>query len=547
MEAAHLVVKYKGSISGEHGDGQARGDLLEIMYGKEIVQAFREFKAIWDPKGKMNPGKVIDTYGQLNDLRIDNHYNPPELKTHFQFTEDKHSFSRATLRCVGVGECRRHHGGTMCPSYMVTLEEKHSTRGRARLLFEMLEGSPLKDGWKSEPVKEALDLCLACKGCKGDCPVNVDMATYKAEFVSHYYEGRIRPRAAYAFGWIFWWSRLASLIPSVANFFTHAPLLSNIAKKIAGVAPERTIPAFADVTFREWFYNRDKQVAEDLPPVILWADTFNNFFKPETLVAATEVLEAAGFRVIVPRKALCCGRPLYDYGMLTTASRLLLDIMDTLREEIQQGIPIVGLEPSCVAVFRDELQQLHPALQDAKRLRNNTYTLAEFLMNKAPQFSPPVLHASVLVHGHCHHNAVMKMDADKDLLQKMNLNLTLPDSGCCGMAGSFGYEEGDRYNVSIKSGERVLLPAVRKADPATIIVADGFSCRGQIEHGTDRKALHVAQLLQMSLRQNESRRPYPERKYVDGMKLRDKHSILRLATAITVFSITALTVLAFKR
>ncbi len=262
IEGAHLVVKYGGSISGEHGDGQARGDLLEIMYGKELVQAFKEFKEIWDPEWKMNPGKIINTYGQTNDLRFGAHFDPPVLKTHFQFPDNSFSWEQVSLKCVGVGKCRRHEGGVMCPSYMVTREEKHSTRGRARTLFEMLQGDVLTGGWKDEHVKESLDLCLACKGCKNDCPVNVDMATYKAEFLSHYYEGKLRPRTAYLFGWIYWWSKIASKMPRLVNFLSQTPVLSSMTKAMAGIAQQRTMPKYADITFKAWFEERagDKKV-----------------------------------------------------------------------------------------------------------------------------------------------------------------------------------------------------------------------------------------------------------------------------------------------
>ena len=238
-EAADLVLRYGGSLSGEHGDGQARADLLEKMFGPELMKAFREFKEIWDPEWKMNPGKIVDPYGETSNLRLGSGYNPPVLKTHFHFPEDGGSFSHATLRCVGVGKCRRQESGTMCPSYMVTREEEDSTRGRAHLLFEMLQGEEIKDGWKSKEVKKALDLCLACKGCKGDCPVNVDMATYKSEFLSHFYKGKLRPRSAYAFGLIYWWARLASPISGVANFLTHNPVTGPIFKWMAGVARQR--------------------------------------------------------------------------------------------------------------------------------------------------------------------------------------------------------------------------------------------------------------------------------------------------------------------
>jgi len=512
-EAAHLVVSFGGSISGEHGDGQSKADLLEIMYGPELVGAFREFKEIWDPDGRMNPGKITQPYGQLRNLRTGAQYQPREPVTHFQYPDDIGRFSRAALRCVGIGECRRNSEGTMCPSYRVTQEEEHSTRGRARLLFEMLQGDVVS-GWKDKNVKNALDLCLSCKGCKGDCPVNVDMATYKAEFLSHYYKGRLRPRTAYAMGLIYWWGRIASVAPRVANFFTQTRGLSRIGKWIMGVAPQRKIPAFATQTFKKWFARRrgpayyrplgDRLQPGERPRVILWADTFNNNFFPETLKAAVTVLEAAGFTVAVPGASLCCGRPLYDYGMLKTAKKLLRKILNTLREDIRNGTPVVGLEPSCVAVFRDELTNLFPTDKDALRLKTQTFTLAEFLQKKAPQFRPPEIVHEALVHGHCHQKAIMKMDAEKDLFKKMKLNFKIIDSGCCGMAGSFGYENGTHYDVSVQAGELVLLPAVRAASRDAFIIADGFSCREQIIQQTDRKPLHTAEVLQLALHQGQT-------------------------------------------
>ena len=551
VEAAHLVVQYGGSLSGEHGDGQARGDLLPIMFGDELVQAFREFKAIWDPQWRMNPGKIVETFGQTNDLRLGMDYNPPQVKTHFQFPDDAYSWERITLKCVGVGNCRRHEGGVMCPSYMVTREEMHSTRGRSRLLYEMLHGDVLKDGWKDEHVKEALDLCLACKGCKGDCPVNVDMATYKSEFLSHYYEKKLRPRTAYVFGWIYWWSRLSSLMPGVVNFLLHAPVIGNISKALAGVARQRTMPRFAERSFKTWFVEREKQKhrrngkgswqaetisrqdrdkvqeASNDKRVILWADTFNNFFLPQTLVAAVEVLEAAGFEVFVPRKSLCCGRPLYDFGMLKTAKRMLVEIMDTLHDEIQEGIPVVGLEPSCVAVFRDELHNLFPHNEQASRLSKQVFTLGELLEKKASDFKIPELNRKAMVHGHCHHRSIMGIDSEKKILDKTGLDYEVLPTTCCGMAGYFGYEKGAHYDVSIKAGEQLLLPKVREADNETVIVTDGFSCREQIEQETDRKALHLAQVLKMALDEQKGVRvgALPEKRYVDGMALKNPHKV----------------------
>src|SRR5581483_6681173 len=397
-EATDLVVHYGGSMSGEHGDGQARAPYIHKMFGPEIMQAFREFKRIWDPEGKMNPGKVVDPYRIDQNLRLGTDYAPAQPKTHFSFHEDGGSFAHATLRCVGVGKCRRETGGTMCPSYMVTREEMHATRGRARLLFEMLQGEVIADGWRSEHVKEALDLCLACKGCKGDCPVNVDMATYKAEFLSHYYAGRLRPRSAYAFGLIMYWARLAALRPEVANFLTQTPLLRTVAKAIAGVAPERRIPAFAPRTFQDWFRQRGAR-NQGKPVVILWPDTFNNHFHPTTAAAAVEVLEAAGWQVQVPSQFLCCGRPFYDFGMLDLAKRHLRQILVALRPQIRAGVPIVGLEPSCVSVFRDEMVNLFPHDHDARRLHQQVFLLSEFLEQKVENYQPPKLARKALVQG----------------------------------------------------------------------------------------------------------------------------------------------------
>ena len=511
-QGADLVVSYGGSLSGEHGDGQARAELLPRMFGPELVGAFSEFKAIWDPAGKMNPGKVSDPAPLDANLRLGPGYRPAQPKTHFSFAADDGSLANATLRCVGVGKCRRHEGGTMCPSYMVTREERHSTRGRAHLLHEMLAGDVLNGGWGEEAVKDALDLCLACKGCKAECPVNVDMATYKAEFLSHYYAGRLRPRSAYALGLIYWWARLARRAPGLVNAVTHAPLLADAAKAAAGVAPQREIPRFAPRTFKQGFFAGGGSPAsaaagragdggpsgDGRPPVILWADTFNDHFHPDTAHAAVEVLEAAGYHVHVPAASLCCGRPLYDWGMLRLAKRLLRQTLSELRPQISAGVPVVGLEPSCLAVFRDELCDLLPADEDAKRLRAQSFTLAELLAHQTPGFQAPRLHRRVLHHGHCHHEAIMHTGADQALLTRVGVELERPEAGCCGMAGAFGFEA-SHYDVAIAAGERALLPAVRATPADTLILADGFSCREQIRQGTDRSALHLAELLQLAL------------------------------------------------
>ncbi len=496
-EAADLVVSYGGSLSGEHGDGQSRGELLPRMFGPELMQAFREFKAIWDPQWKMNPGKVVEPYRVDENLRLGASYKPWQPETHFQFPDDSGSLASATLRCVGVGKCRSYEGGVMCPSFRATREEEHSTRGRAHLLWEMTNRDLLKDGWSNHDIKKSLDLCLACKGCKSDCPVGVDVATYKAEFLSHYYENNRRPLSAYAFGHIDRWARLASLAPGLANLPTQLPILRDIAKRVMGVPAQRRIPRFAPQPFRSWF-SRRKPASNKGRPVLLWPDTFNNYFLPNTAKAAVAVLEAAGFNVQLPGATLCCGRPLYDFGMLDRAKRLLRTVLTNLDQEIEAGIPVVVLEPSCAAVFRDELLNLFPRDEKAHKLSRQTFLLSEFLDSHAGDFQLPLLERAALVHGHCHHKSVMKMTAEEAVLRKMGVRYTAPASGCCGMAGSFGFER-ENYEISLAIGEMELLPAVRNAPPDTLIIADGFSCREQVSQCTGRQALHLAEVIEMAL------------------------------------------------
>ena len=513
-EAADMVVSYGGSLSGEHGDGQSRAELLPKMFGPELMEAFRQFKAIWDPDWKMNPGKVIQPYRLDENLRLGADYHPWEPETHFHYPDDHGSLARATLRCVGVGKCRHYEGGVMCPSFRVTREEEHSTRGRAHLLWEMTKGEVITGGWQDENVKRSLDLCLACKGCKSDCPVGVDVATYKAEFLSHYYEGRPRPLSAYAFGNIDLWAGLASFAPGLANFTTQLPFLRDIAKMVAGVPLERRIPAFAPQPFRSWFRGH-RTANKNGPPVILWADTFNNYFLPSTAIAAVDVLEAAGFEVMVPPGNLCCGRPLYDFGMLGRAKGLLLEALDTLAPYIAAGVPVVGLEPSCAAVFRDELKNLFPKDERARHLAQQTFLLSEFLEKCAPEFELPKLERKAIVHGHCHHKSIMKMTDEEAVLHKMGISFQTPAPGCCGMAGSFGFEQ-DKYAVSMAVGELELLPAVRRAPLDSLIIANGFSCREQIAHGTARHAFHLAEVIQMALEEGPKGipGPYPEQDMV---------------------------------
>jgi Fe-S oxidoreductase len=495
-EAAELVVSFGGSLSGEHGDGQSRAEFLPKMFGPDVMDAFHEFKHIWDPQNRMNPGKIVDPYRVDENLRYGSDYNHPAPPTHFGFPAAGGNFAHAMQRCVGVGECRRTDHGTMCPSFQVTREEKHSTRGRAHLLWEMLEGDPVTGMWQNEDVKDALDLCLACKGCKGDCPVHVDMATYKAEFLSHYYEGHLRPRHAFTFGLITWWARIASRAPRLLNQLTHTPGLSSVAKFAAGMAMQREVPRFADKTFKEIFARRPHPradlAAHPRDKVMLWPDTFNNHFHPDTAIAATDLLESAGFEVLLPKRHVCCGRPLYDYGFLDLARKFLLDVLEGIRPEIREGIPVVVLEPSCAAVFRDELPNMLPHDEDARRLASQVTLLAPFVRQHQDRFSLGRIDASLLYHGHCHQKAIFGTRDDVELLESLGAKVDAPDTGCCGMAGSFGFEAG-HFDISQAVGERVLLPAARKAGGT--IVADGFSCREQVIQLAGRHPQHIAQVL----------------------------------------------------
>jgi FAD/FMN-containing dehydrogenase/Fe-S oxidoreductase len=497
--AADLVVRHGGSLSGEHGDGQARAELLPRMFGPELVAAFGEFKAIWDPRGRMNPGRVVDPLTFDSNLRPALQLADP--KTIFGYPDDGGSLAKAMARCVGVGKCRRESGGAMCPTYQATREERHSTRGRARLLFEMLEGEALPDLWRSDEVREALELCIACKSCKNDCPVGVDIATYKAEFMAHHYAHRLRPRVAYSMGLIHWWAHLARLAPGLANAVGTAPGIAGLAKLVAGVDSHRQIPRFAGRTFR-------RQIPEGVADlgghrdaerrVVLFADTFTEGFAPSQGLAALRVLQAAGFSVEVPRANLCCGRPLYDRGFVSQGRRLLGQILDAFEPELDSGVPVVVLEPSCEAAFHDELLNLFPVDPRARRLEGMATSLGAFVQAHPREFAtalPGRLTAPTVLHGHCHQKATVGMAAEDATLRSIGLSPTQPEPGCCGMAGAFGFERGEHYELSMKIGERSLLPAVRSAPEEALLVANGFSCREQIAQSTGRRALHLAEVL----------------------------------------------------
>ncbi|WP_433037518.1 FAD-binding and (Fe-S)-binding domain-containing protein [Actinomycetospora sp. CA-053990] len=504
--SADLCVKYGGSLSGEHGDGQSRGELLQRMYGPELVAAFESVKALFDPHNRMNPGKVVHPFRLDENLQIGPDYDPVEPASAFSYPSDDGRFTRAVERCIGVGRCRRTEGEVMCPSYRATGEEHHSTRGRARLLWEMLRGhedSPITDGWRSTEVRDALDLCLACKGCLSDCPVNVDMATYKAEFLHHHYEGRQwrRPRSHLSMGWLPALARVASPLAPLVNRITSSRV-AGLLKRAGGIDERRAIPAFATPRFTHWFRERGSRGSGERGEVLLWPDTFTEFLHPSAGADAVRVLEAAGFTVRVPEQELCCGLTWVTTGQLDVAAKVLGRTLDALAPAVGDGMPIVGLEPSCTAVFTDDAPNLLPGPR-ADAIAAATTTLGRLLAERAPDWTPPGLAGrEVMVQQHCHQHATGGYGAEADLLHRAGAEVEVLDSGCCGLAGNFGFEQG-HYEVSVACGEAVLLPRVRDADAATAVIADGFSCRTQIDQLTERRGDHLASLLASGLPDEE--------------------------------------------
>ena len=514
--AADLVLSLGGSLSGEHGDGQARAALLPKMFGPELIRAFQEFKAIWDPANRMNPGKLSDAvrvYDPVENLR----HAPfvagetqATLETHFVFAADQGSLECATARCVGVGACLKTEGGVMCPSYRATGEEQHSTRGRARLLWEMLAGALRKEGFQSKAVHEALDLCLSCKACKTECPVAVDMTAYKSEYLAQRYKHRPHPLHHYIFGFADLLARLGSITPALTNAVLTGRFTSPLIKRIVGVAQERQLPRLAGKSYKKarLASNETTNVPRALSGknatkaepagehVVLWADTWNNYYHPQTLAAAEAVLTQAGFRVQVPKGHICCGRALYDFGLLGAARAYLAKVLDRMAPEIEAGLPFIFLEPSCASVFKDEALEFFPDDLRAQRMSKQVWLLADWLAARAPEWVTGRLEgAQVILHGHCHHKAVFGGPVNEiALLKKAGAAVKLINSSCCGMAGPFGFEA-DKFEVSKAIANLGLLPAVNSAAPATIIVADGFSCREQINQLSDREGMHFAEVL----------------------------------------------------
>ncbi|MGW3949577.1 FAD-linked oxidase C-terminal domain-containing protein [Streptomyces sp. NPDC004752] len=554
-EIADLVVAHGGSLSGEHGDGQARAELLPKMYGPRLVDLFEQVKAIWDPDGLLNPGILVRPAPLDANLRFAVLPREP-VPVAFGYPGDGGDFSAAVRRCVGVAKCRTTTAAgssVMCPSFRVTGEEAHSTRGRARLLHEMLAGELVTDGWRSTEVRDALDLCLSCKGCRSDCPVEVDMATYKAEFLHHHYAGRRRPVAHYTMGrlpvWLRWVARTRTA--SAVNALTAVPPLARLAKRAAGIAPERDLPRLAEEPFGRWWRRHAQTLAdggveraaaeggaeqtpadggaEQAPAtdggdlVVLWPDTFTEHFSPSVGRAAVRVLEAAGLRVALPptlhlaappvgggrsatlnplailrgRGRVCCGLTYVSTGQLDRARSVLRRTLDLMEPVLRAAVPVVVLEPSCAAALRTDLPELLHDDPRAARLASAVVTFAEALERYAPDWTPPAVDRPVAGQTHCHQHAVLGDAAERRLREAAGLTGDL-SGGCCGLAGNFGFEKG-HYQVSVDCAEEQLLPSVRKAAEGTVILADGFSCRTQLEQLGEVRGRHLAEVLAAAL------------------------------------------------
>ncbi|MBI3428623.1 MAG: FAD-binding oxidoreductase [Actinobacteria bacterium] len=494
-DAAHLVAKFGGSLSGEHGDGRARSELLPIMYSPQAIKALQEFKNLFDPENLLNPGIIVQPASLDADLRRTEAreiIRPGGLA----FLHDQGDFTKSIHRCVGIGKCRvdnQSTGDFMCPSYLATKDEKDSTRGRARVLQEMTNGGLVKDGWKSAEVEESLDLCLSCKACSSDCPAGVDMAAYKSEFLFQKFKGKRRPLTHYSLGWL---PQTAHLMAPLASVFSRVFSIRGLEKAalfLGGMDTRRHIPRFSTSRLRS------SAPSEERKKVLLWSDTFSVNFASKIGIATKQVLESAGYDVLIPEKKECCGLTLISTGQLPRARKSLLSLLDSFSPFVEKGIPIVGIEPSCIAVLRSDLKELLPEDSRSDLIASNTYTLAEILQAPAPLgpgalWRRPALDGlEVLVQPHCHQHAVMGFSVDQNLLHELGAEIKVL-GGCCGLAGNFGMEKG-HYETSVAVAENSLLPALRAMKPGTVFLADGFSCRTQASQLGAVEGLHLAQLL----------------------------------------------------
>ncbi len=503
LEIAELVVRYGGSLSGEHGDGQAKGEFLPVMFGSDLMEAFRRFKQIWDPEQRMNPGKLIDAYKMDENLRYSPDYQLPTIDTTLQFKDDIGGFARATERCIGMGKCRAHSGG-MCPSYQATREERYSTRGRAHLLHEMLRGEVIHDGWDNSDIADSLEHCLSCKACKSECPTQVDIASYKAEFMAAHYTNKRRPLNHYLFAnigsFLPWLSKASWLANSVQSGIT-----GKLTKKILGLSDAKGLPKLAHHSFTHWVAKHADRQDENFhwfgeqnkPTVVLWADSVNNHYRPQLLKSAINVLLQSDCQVAVAREHFCCGRPLYEYGFLEQAVKQLSSIIDGFYANLPEDCPVIVLEPSCLSVFKDELLKAFPGDSRAIDLSNKAKTVTGFLTEK--NISPAKQLKNGIMHLHCHDKSLTISSQEKEWMGKCFEHLQEPESGCCGMAGTYGIKKKTR-SIGQYLFERNLKPAIIEAKNDRVIVANGFSCYEQIVDGCkEKKVLHPVEIIEMCL------------------------------------------------
>lgn len=492
-----LALKYGGVMSGEHGDGLQRSYLNERLFGPGLYSAMRKLKEAFDPRGLMNPGKIVDPAPPDSDMRFAAEYAPYEIRTYLDWSSDE-GFLGAAEMCSGQGVCRKLGEGIMCPSYMATRDERDTTRARANALRAVFSGRAEKEFLTGSEMREAFDLCISCKACRSECPSAVDAAKMKSEFLAHYNDVHGISLRDRIFGNIHGMSRAAAIFPKLSNIIMGSSAGKSMLSRL-GISGERTLPALSQESFTDWFRKRPRKPrAADGGKVLYFHDTWVNYYQPEVGKAAVRLLEAAGFEVILAVKRVCCGRPMISKGMLVEAKRNARINASLLAEYAGNGIPVVGTEPSCVLTFRDEYPELLPGDEDAAVLAKNSYLLDEFLFGEAGDVMSLMKwkpgEESILYHGHCHQRAMTGIGAPVGLLQIAGCGVTETSAGCCGMAGSFGYES-EHYKVSQAIGEDRLFPAVRDAAAGTVVAVSGVSCRHQIEHFTGRRVRHVAEVL----------------------------------------------------
>jgi FAD/FMN-containing dehydrogenase/Fe-S oxidoreductase len=519
--AADLVHRYGGSVSGEHGDGRARSELLSRIYSPDALRAFAEFKHVFDAEGVFNPGVLVDPEPLDQGIRPGPGARTLEVTPVHALARDGGSFAGAVNRCVGVGACRSDEGA-MCPSFHVTGDEVHSTRGRARVLAEMLRGESIRDGWQSKEVVEALDLCLSCKACATECPVNVDMATYKAEFLHQHYGPGLRsfvgrnrrPMAQLTMGWLPWFMRIAEKVPlafRALNLLLSLRPVEELTKRLGGIEPRRRMISFAPRPLTAWFRRRSAarrpgEAADHRETVVLWPDTFTNYSADAPGRAAVEVLEAMGYRVVMPTANVCCGLTWHSTGQLDRTRKVLRDTLDVMEPLLAAGYPIIGLEPSCTVMLQDEILEMLPDDPRARRVTELTTTLGAFAARHLEQGRPwpfgalstDAGPAAAVCQVHCHQKSGHGYGPELRVLEELGVDVAVVGGGCCGLAGNWGFEPG-HYDVSQALGERELFPTIRAAADGTIVLADGFSCRTQIAQGTGAEGVHLAQVLRAAL------------------------------------------------